>query len=359
MEKIISLFFALFGLLCLPSFLHAQGKQSPGMPPAVVVVSEVGTGLIAPKTEFIGTVYYQEVSDVASEVAGKVEKVNIEEGQRVKKGDILVMISSDLLEKTIQATRANYEQVLTDLEKERKNLERAESLFREELLSEQSYDERRFAVAGLEKKAVSLKAEVERLEVELNKKAVVSPFNGIVVKKSAERGEWLSAGSVVATVGRDDSVDIVAEIPQEIVRYVKTGTSAIVRSGRTEMGGKVLAIVPRGDISTRTIPVKVRVQNKTSLIEGMEAHVVLPSGEKQKTFTVPRDGVITVFGNTVIFVVVDSQAKMIPVKVAGYEGMNAGVVAEGLAEGMKVIIKGNERLRDGQPVNVQHQKISE
>jgi len=44
---------------------------------------------------------------------------------------------------------------------------------------------------------------------------------------------------------------------------------------------------------------------------------------------------------------------MIPVKVAGYTGMNAGVHGEGLREGMKVVIKGNERLRDGQPVSVQ------
>jgi multidrug efflux pump subunit AcrA (membrane-fusion protein) len=49
--------------------------------------------------------------------------------------------------------------------------------------------------------------------------------------------------------------------------------------------------------------------------------------------------------------VVDSKAKMIPVKVIGYESETAGVNARGLEEGMKVVVKGNERLRDGQPVS--------
>src|SRR3970040_1336045 len=161
----------LFLLLMLlkPFNLEAQEKL-PGIPPAKVVVSNVTSGFIAPEGEVTGTFYYQEVSDVASEVSGIAEEVSFEEGQRVKKGDVLVVRSSELLDKTIQSAKANYEQVLSDIEKERKNLERSENLFKEHLLSEQAYDELRFMVTGLEKKALSLKAEVERLEVELSKK---------------------------------------------------------------------------------------------------------------------------------------------------------------------------------------------
>ncbi len=88
----------------------------------------------------------------------------------------------------------------------------------------------------------------------------------------------------------------------------------------------------------------------------MEAQVSLPTGEKKKTFTVNRDAVITVFGNTVVFAVIDSKAKMIPVNVVGYKNMTAGVYTEGLEEGMKVVVKGNERLRDGQAVNIINEK---
>ncbi|RJQ49994.1 MAG: efflux RND transporter periplasmic adaptor subunit [Nitrospiraceae bacterium] len=353
-KKTYVIFFIL--ILLLPTLhLPAQEKQQ-AMPPAIVVVSETGTGLISPENEFVGTVYYREVSEVASEVSGLAEQAGFEEGQRVKKGDVLVVIGSDLLEKTIQSTKANYELVLSDLEKERKNLERAETLFREQLLPEQTYDDRKYAVTGLEKKAVSLNADVERLEVELSKKIVRAPFDGIVIKKHIETGEWLSPGTAVAAVGKDDFVDIVAEVPEPVIAYVKKGMDAKVTTGGSEMTGKVFSIVPKGDVSTRTIPVKVRIKNTAGLVEGMEARVLLPSGRKEKALTAPRDAVITVFGSTVVFVVEDSKAKMVPVKVVGYKGMSAGIRGDGLSEGMKVVIKGNERLRDGQAVVVQQGK---
>jgi len=321
MKRKIKTALLIFVLLC-SSILYAQENTSQGVPPAVVVVSEVSTGMVAPEVEFIGTVYYQEVSDVASEIDGKVEEVNFEEGQRVKKGDVLVKLNSDLL--------------LSDLEKAVIDLDRAENLYKEELISEQAYDERRF--------------EVERLEIRLSKKTLKAPFKGVIVKKHVERGEWLSPGSTVATIARDDVIDIIVEVPESIINAIAPGMKVNVRAGKKEIKGEIFVIIPRGNISTRTFPVKIRAKNSLSLIEGMEARVNLPAGEKKKTLTVPRVAVISMFGNTVIFVVMDSKARMIPVKVIGYQNMSVGVTAEGLEEGMKVVVKGNERLRDGQPV---------
>jgi RND family efflux transporter MFP subunit len=341
-------------ILVLTSSLYAEEKgKSPGMPPAKVVVSEVTSGMVAPESEFIGTVYYQEVSDVASEVQGKVEKVNFEEGQRVRKGHVLASLSSDLLKKTLQATRASYEQILSDLDQAKRNLERSENLFQSQLVTEQDHDDRRFTVSGLEKRAISLKADVERLEVELDKKSVRSPFDGIVLKKHVDRGEWLDEGSTVATIALEDNVDIIAEVAEPIIRHMNKGLDVQVSVGGEIVTGKVIALIPRGDISTRTFPVKVRVKNNRSLVEGMEARVTLPTGRKEKTLIVPRDAVITVFGSTVVYSVNDSAAHMIPVEVVGYKGMSAGIRADGLKEGMKVVIKGNERLREGQPVEIQ------
>ncbi len=303
------------------SSLYAQG----GMPPSNVVVSDVNTGMIAPESEFIGTVYFQEVSDVSSEVDGKVEEVNFKEGQRVKKDAVLVKLNSDLL--------------MSDLKKAMLDFKRAENLRKEDLISEQSYDESRF--------------EKERLEIELRKKHIRAPYDGVVIKKHVDRGEWLSPGSAVATMAADDLVDIIAEVPEEIVGYIEQDMGVTVKTGGAEIKGKVFAVIPRGDISTRTFPVKIRIKNRLSLKEGMEARVFLPTGRKQETLTVPRDAVLSMFGMTVIFTVIDSKAKMIPVKVAGYKGLKAGISADGLSEGMKVVVKGNERLRDGQAVIIQ------
>ena len=341
--------FFIFIFLSHFSFLYAQ--ETMGVPPAQVVVAEVSQGMIAPVAEFVGTVFYQEVSEVAAEVNGKVEEVLFEEGDKIKQGAILVRLDSELLEKTIEATKASYEQVLADLEVAVRELKRMENLYKEGFIAEQAIDEIRFKVKGLEKRADAMKAEIAGLEAELKRKIITAPFDGIVVKKHIDRGEWLSPGGTVATIARNKVVDIIVNVPEEVVRFIRTGLGVQVFSGGNRLSGTVSAIVPQGDIQTRTFPVKIQVKRNIPLIEGMEAKASLPIGEKKKALMVPRDALVSRFGNTIVFAVIESQAKMIPVTVVGYAGMRAGVESPMLKQGMKVVSKGNERLMDGQPVS--------
>ena len=345
-------FLLLLVLFLAVSYPYAQEKKPPAIPPAVVVVSEVKTGAVAPEIEFVGTVYYPEVSDVAAESAGRIETIHFEEGHRVKKGDLLVKVNSDLLEKTIQSTVASHEEALANLEKARADLTRIENLYEKKVVPRQLYDEDRFRVLGLEKKAASLLAEVQRLRIELSRKSVRAPFEGVVLKRLVDRGEWLQPGSAVATVARDDMVDILVEVPESILRSLRIGMEVNIRAGGKETRGKIFAFIPKGDIPTRTLPVKIRMNNTFSLVEGIEARVRLPSMESRKGLMVPRDAVIMLSGKNVVFAVIDSETRMIPVNVTGYQGQMAGIEGEGLSAGMKVVVKGNERLRDGQPVTI-------
>ena len=95
-----------------PSCLWGQQK-SREMPPASVTVAKVIRGQVAPQNEFIATIFYQEISDTASEISGLVGMVHFEAGQRVKKGQILVELGSELLRKNLQATLLNHEQMLS------------------------------------------------------------------------------------------------------------------------------------------------------------------------------------------------------------------------------------------------------
>jgi RND family efflux transporter MFP subunit len=349
-----SLLFLILGALMMGPFLSPLwGQEKPkGLPPANVSVATVKAGVVAPQAEFIGTVFFQEVSDVASELSGLVEVVRFEEGQRIKKGQVLIELGSDLLNKRLRATSATYEQALSELEIARIELKRREKLFKTKSISEQSYDENRFRVRGVEKRASSFKAEVERIEIELQKKIIRAPFDGIVIKRQVDRGEWLAEGATVVILAKDDVVDIVADVSEEFIPFVQVGMTVKATVNGNEISGSVFAVVPRGDIATRTFPVKIRTLNTLALIEGMSARVVLPTAKPKKTLVVPRDAVIPVFGQTVVYAVKDSKAQMIPVSVIGYQDLIAGIEGQGLAEGMQVVVKGNERLRNGQRVSI-------
>jgi RND family efflux transporter MFP subunit len=346
-------FLFLSGLLMNLFVSALWGQEKPkGPPPAKVAVSTVETGMVTPQAEFIGTVFYEEVSDVASEMSGRVDEVRFEEGQRIKKNEVLIKLDADILKKRLLATTANYEQVLSELEIARIEFERRGKLFKTKAISEQSYDENRFRVKGIEKHAESLNAEVERIEIELQKKTIRAPFDGIVVKRQVDRGEWLDEGATVAILAKDDVIDIVADVSEEFIPFIQVGMPVKATINRNEISGSVMAVVPRGDVATRTFPVKIRTPNTLALIEGMSARVVLPVGTPRKTLVVSRDAVIAPFGQTVVYVVKDAKARMIPVDVIGYQALIAGVQSSDLAAGMQVVVKGNERLRDGQRVSI-------
>jgi len=335
----------------LVQFGLAQEKPK-GPPPILVAVAEVKAGTVSPQVEFLGTVYYAEVSDVAAEVAGLVESVKIEDGQRVKAGQPLVELRADLLAKRLEATRSSHQQVLAELKIAEIELGRRQKLFEKGSISEQSYDDNRFRARALERRANSLNAEVERIELEIQKAVIRAPFDGIVIRRSVDRGEWLAEGKTVAVLARDDVIDIMVEVPELYIRQVRSGGKVRIRIGEIDFEGTVMALIPRGDAATRNFPVKIRAANRSSFIEGMSATVWLPTAKTRSAFIVSRDALISSSGRTVVFVVQDSKARALPVTVIAYEGTDVGIAAEGLQEGVRVVVKGNERLRDGQEVVV-------
>ena len=344
----VPLTIALILLAAVSAFAQNQA------PPAQVVVALVETGMVTPETQLVGTIYFVEVSDVATEIAGKVEKVNFDEGLKVKKGQLLVRLNSDLLDKSVKATQASYQEARAEMDKARLDRMRSEELFRKNMIPESDYDKDKYTALSYEMRALSLSAEVERLKLQIDKKSVMAPFDGVVIDKMVDLGEWVAEGAAVARVCRQDVLEVVVNVPQTMVKYVQPGMTLNVDAGGFETHGEVFSIIPRGDVSTRTFPVKVRIPHSPSLMEGMEATVRTPSGETLSALMVPRDAVMKMRGQDVLFAVVDGQAAMMPVEVLGYQPKSVGVRVEGLREGMQVVVKGNARLRPGQPVAVQN-----
>ncbi|MBL7048397.1 MAG: efflux RND transporter periplasmic adaptor subunit [Nitrospira sp.] len=349
-KTVVSILTAVLLFFCT-SVSFAQPKGG-GMPPAKVVVAEVRQKAVAPEKEFIGTVYFQEVSKVASEVGGLVESVSIEAGQRVTKGQVMALLGSDILEKRIQAAKALLQQTGADVQNAKNEFQRTEKLFAEELVSVQLYDNVRFRLKSLQSRALSLEADLQGLQTEMEKKKILAPFDGIVLSENIDRGEWISIGSEIAVVARDNRIEVMVEVPSDILKYITPGLAVEIAAGGQKLKGSVYAVIPRGNVSTRTFPVRIVAENRAGLAEGMEARVTLPTGKRVMALSVPRDALTTVMGMTVIYAVQDSKAFQITVTPLGYDGLTVGLEAPGLSQGMQVVIKGNERLRNGQDLMI-------
>jgi len=322
----------------------------------IVSVAEIRQGESQPMSDFVGTVFFAQVSDVAAEVAGRANVVTFEEGQQVFSGMALVQLDTGLLNLTIKKNVALYEQARVELEDARTDLQRMESLYKGQSVAVSVYDTSRFRMQGLEQKVAALSYELEHDKLMRQKMTIRSPFDGVVIRKDVDVGEWVSDGATVGVIASDTEVDVVVDVPETILDFLETGREVPIQRGQRQFTGKIAAVVPRGDVATRTFSVKIRLPNEYQLIEGMEARTTLPSGPMVKGLLVPRDAVISKFGRTVVFVNVSGAAKMLPVQVQGYDGLMAGVAGPGLEAGMEAVVKGNERIRDGQPLKVIKQK---
>ncbi|MEX2016796.1 MAG: hypothetical protein WD873_09130, partial [Candidatus Hydrogenedentales bacterium] len=146
--------------------------------------------------------------------------------------------------------------------------------------------------------------------------------------------------------------DVIVNVPQDILPYVAPGTMLSLSVAGNPYRAQVVAIIPQGDITTRTFPVKMRLNEDVALFEGMAASVTVPTGEQRECLFVPRDAVLREVDGESVFTLEDGKAERHRVEVLGYEGLMAGVVAPDLDTSQKVIVKGHERLRDGDVVQV-------
>ena len=338
---------AVFLLVCLPSSALAGGP-----PPSLVETSTVTEGQINPLQSFVGTLYYERKADVAAEKEGVVSEVHFAEGQRVDEGALLVTLDSAILQSTIKAKEASLRAQQAELTFQQRELERTKALFERQSIAETTYDQAFYAVEQSRARLDALKNEIAALQTELEKMQVKAPFGAVVTERSVERGEWVAKGAKVATLVAPASIEARLNVPARLLPTLKKGqqVEAVVNGHTVE--ARIKTIIPVADVSSRTFPVEFSLPGKTGLIEGMRIDIKLPALKTAQALLVPRDAVIRQFGQNVVFSVIEGKAVMFPARVIGYKENLAAIEAQGLAGGMPVVVKGNERIFPDMPVKV-------
>ena len=360
MEMIRSNKFRIIGIVCVV-FLFALAntnlaaeQKKPARkskrPPLLVTTVEVEEGVIQAEAEVVGTTYFARISHVATDIEGLVRRTSFVEGDKVKKGEQLVLLDSELLESEIIGARAAYEQNLVDLENARRDFNRVDSLYRNGSISETDHDGYRSKQDRLEKRSIILEAKHNKLLITKSKKSITAPFSGIIIEKSVEVGEWVAKGGKIAAIADDSSIDVWVDVPIEILENLKKGREVQISIGGRGYNGKYSTFIPKGDTATRTFTVKFSLENSNGIFEGLEALVSLPKGGETAGLLVPRDSVVDKYGKTMVFLAVDNKAQEVQVEVAGYVGLQAVVTGTGLEKGQQIIVKGCKRVEDDMPL---------
>ncbi|MEM7136114.1 MAG: efflux RND transporter periplasmic adaptor subunit [Myxococcota bacterium] len=331
----------------------AKSDEGQGPPPARVQVGEVRAGGIKAEWSFLGDVRALKRARLAAGAPGEVQSVEVRVGDRVNKGDLLVVIDPSLAAARVRAAEASKTAGAAELERAQRDAERLTGAGPDIAAAaeiEQATSERKRALAERKR----LKAAEAEARAELGRHRVRAPFDGVVADRMVDPGDWVDPGDEVVELVDDEGVEVLVSAPPDLVHYLQPNDKALFRHDGEAAAATVVGVVRALDDASRTIRVRLTPDEPaTWLLPGAAIDVVLTIERSEPgALVIPRDALV--YGVADVHVVrnLDGRAEVIPVEVVARGRDELLVVAESLQPGDKLVTRGNERVFPGQPLTV-------
>jgi membrane fusion protein (multidrug efflux system) len=323
-------------------------------PPTRVVVATVTEQEVATTSIQAGVVDFDRVSAVSGETSGRVTQQHATEGALVKSGQALVKLNTDLILKDMDIKQKQRAQVSADIEKLTGTLKRLESLLATNSASRQAYDDTRFDHRSLQKKREVLDEEMARLQLQLNMSTVLAPFDGVVLEKLKELGEWIDPGVAVCKIASTDDLVIKVSISENLARYQRAGlvVPVTIPALDLKLSGTILGLVPIADLRSKSITLKIRIPYQAGMVQNMSASVEIPTSIPQTLRMFPRDALVNFKGKDFVYTIKDGKANMLPIDIVTRTGNLLGILKPPITAGMQVVVDGNDRLQPNQSVQI-------
>ncbi len=344
---------SLIGLLLAASHAFAAGP-----PPAKVVLGDVVKEDVSTTQSVTGVLYYERVSDISTEVVGLVEEIKVSQGDRVKKGDLLVRLNTEILEREIALNRTRIEQIELRIKNAEKNFKRLERLFNSSGVSEKDFDDALYSFQDAQKEKQAVGDGLAKLLIQQRRSLIKAPFDGVVLTKEVDSGAWVQQGKVLVSIGSSDDLFVRAPIAENLLQFIRLGENVqvVLNAFNKELEGSVIGIDPVADIKTKNIFLKIKIPSMELVAQNMSANVFVPSSEKRELSVFSRAALIKFQGKDFVYSVKEGKAAILPVNIVAYMGQKVAVDDPYIVPGLPVVVEGNERLRPDQPVMVAGEK---
>ena len=343
---------AMTALLLVSVACHLSEAQQ--MPPTLVVTEPVRKMEFHDQVTLVGRAEGISHSRVVALVNGKVLRIDAEEGQPIKKGDALLSIDCHKIEFNFQAKKAEAAEATAMSELARKNLERAEKLFKEETISQSRIDSYRATAIADKENSNRLDAERNAMNIDVLNCVVSSPYDGYTVRKLVDIGEWVSPGTPVYEIVNLSEIRVTVDLPERYFGRLKVGSDVLIHTSKNEsnpLNGVVTGIAPSASEETHTFPVIISFDNENEeLGSGMLVKATLFLNESFTSLAVPKDAIIRQGSRTLVYCVFEGKATSTYVQIGSTDGEMIAIQSEQLEEGMPVVTRGNERIFPGSAV---------
>jgi len=325
--------------------MQQQASMGGPPPPPAVAVAEVRQESWQPSLHAVGSLVANQGIFVTNEVAGQVREVLFESGQEAKRGDLLIQLDDSV-------DQADLRGLLAQRDLARIKLNRFGKLLKDRTASQSDYDE---AKAQLD----SAEASVAAKQALIAKKRIAAPFDGILGIRLVDVGEYLPPGSNIVPLNALDPIFADYSLPERRLPEIAVGKRVVVTVAaypERSFAGSIAAINPGIDKKTRSVKVRAVLENGERLLRpGMFAEVSTLLPTRKGLLTVPRTAIgFAPYGDTVFLVQEQDGKTMVERRqVATGQAREGRVeIREGLAAGDRVVMAGQVKLHNEQPIKI-------
>ncbi len=306
-----------------------------------VVTMEMQPGLVTEKINLPGTAKPWISLTVVAEIKGKIVTKKVEEGQHVKKGDILAVIDP-------RDYKHNYSSALASYETAKTNADRYKALSKKQFITQTQLDD-------AEARVKTTRAAMDLAKLNLDRSTIRSPMEGVVDRVYIEYGNFLDAGDPVVSILEMDRLKVEVGIPESDVAAVRKLENFDMRFdalGGKNVTGSYHYLYKTTDSLARLYNLEIKVDNpEFQILPDMFARVTIIKNQTREGLAVPIYSLVTKNKETGLFVETDGQVAFRPVETGFQDGWRI-LVTQGLEPGDNVVVVGHRLIEDGEKVNV-------
>jgi membrane fusion protein (multidrug efflux system) len=333
--------------------VEAPSKSQPSvLEERQVDVVEVLPRSISYTLTAVGSLKSPENVTISPKKAGIIDKIFVKEGDRVKKGQVLVQLDDVDARLEVQRAEARLTEAEATVETDRTTIPRYLQLHKSQVIPQQTLDELMLKVKVDEAKLSLAKVELDLAKQNLVDHRLASPIDGMVNLKIASLGEHVNVApkDEVITIVQMDPLELEFYLPENWVGKIRLGTTvhfSVKAFSEKRFSGPLQFISPTADPSTRNVKMKAVVQNSNDRLKpGYFAEVTIHTGENPHALVIPESGLFSQEGKFFAFVVQDGVAHRKEVE-AGHRFDGKVEILKGIQEGDQVITTGHEQLSEG------------
>ena len=331
-----------------------HGEQQPEANAGVEIRGEwqtVDASEVDDTALFPGTVIASDQSPIASRMMGYIREINVREGERVEKDQVLLTVDQSDVDSQIQQAEAALAKARSGLANARANFERFQRLYEQNAVPKQQFEQMETAYKVAQGDFSAAQAAVEQARAQVDYAQIRAPFSGIIVQRMADPGQLATPGHPLLMLQGAGDREVQVEVDDQAYATLAEGDEVEIGYRRADgspasFRGEVLSLVSAANPITRTHTVKIGVPADLELTPGnfVTVHVVI---DRKPAVIIPATAMHDRAGMTGVFVLDDEDRARFRVVRLGQERGDEVVVLAGLEDGDRVVISAEGRLANG------------